>query len=353
MSKVSVIVPIYNAEKKLDKCIKSILNQTLYDLELILINDGSSDGSLQKCKKFRNIDNRVIIIDKQNEGSVLTRLRGVEASVSDYIMFVDADDWIDRIAVETLYNEIIYSDVDIVVSNSYKVLGNGLLLKKRNTSKYFSQDKIYTEKEIISDLIVAFLHGHPFPAALHGKLYKKNLTKNIGKYLGEIHFLGDDLYFNIEVFLKAKKIKVIDKSLYYYRLGGYTSKFMPYLFDDMICGYKIQKEIINENYKSSHQLRQNGISIMLLNTFKTCLFNLFKSSLTESQIKDLILMYVSNDCVMETLENSGSKSYFSQEYLTAIKYKDIEYIYGFGERMYKKTSVKRGIIKVLSFFSLI
>jgi hypothetical protein len=82
--------------------------------------------------------------------------------------------------------------------------------------------------------------------------------------------LGDDLYYNLEIFLKAEKIKVIDKALYYYRQGGFTSKHQPYLFDDMINGYYIQKEVIDEYYQDSRVKRYNGIRLMLLNTFKTC-----------------------------------------------------------------------------------
>lgn len=73
MSQVSVVVPIYNAEKKLDKCINSILNQTFEDLELILVNDGSSDGSLDICRKYERLDRRIIVINKNNEGSITTR----------------------------------------------------------------------------------------------------------------------------------------------------------------------------------------------------------------------------------------------------------------------------------------
>ena len=90
---------------------------------------------------------------------------------------------------------------------------------------------------------------------------------------------------------------MINKPLYYYRQGGFTSKYMPYLFNDMVNGYKIQKEVINEYYKHAKQEQYNGVSIMLLNTLKTCLNNLFNSNFNKSEIKEQIKHYVSNASV--------------------------------------------------------
>lgn len=353
MSKVSVVVPIYNAEKKLDKCIKSILSQTFKDFELILVNDGSTDNSLNICEKYKKQDKRIVVINKSNQGSIATRRKGVEESNSEYIMFVDADDWIAKKTIEILYNESIDSGVDITVCNIYKVLGNGIFYKKKNKSLYFYEDKIYNKQEVKRELVVAYLYGHPFPASLFAKLYKRQLLIKSGKYLDRIRFLGEDLYYNLEIFLKANNVKIIDKPLYYYRLGGFTNKFMPYLFDDMVNGYEIQKEVINEYYLNTQQDKRNGISIMLLNTFKTCLYNLFKGTLNESEIKDLIREYVSNDSVIETLSNQGSIKYFSKEYLNAIRYKDIEYLYKLGGDIYKKRIPKQVLINIISRISII
>lgn len=353
MYKVSVVVPIYNAGRKLEKCIKSIVNQTFKDFELILVNDGSTDQSLSICNKYQKQDERIIVIDKHNEGSILTRRRGVEASKSDYVMFVDADDWIEKAAIDVLYKQSVEYDLDIAVCNTYKVLGNGNFIKGQNQSNYFDNDKIYLETEIKRDLIVAFFHGHPFPAALHGKLYKKELIEKSGKFLDRIHFLGDDLYYNLEMFLKAKRVKLINQPLYYYRQGGFTSKFMPYMFDDIVNGYQIQKEVIDEFYKETQQREYNGISIMLLNTFKTCLYNLFKSKLNENEIKASIKAYVSNDSLRETLYNEGANKYFSKEYLNAIINYDINYLYILGKSSYDERKFKNALLNIASKLSIV
>ena len=163
-----------------------------------------------------------------------------------------------------------------------------------------------------------------------------------GRYLDRIHFLGDDLFYNLEMFIKADKVKVIDKPLYYYRLGGFTSVYMPSLFDDMVNGYQIQREVIGEHYQMSKNKQFNGISIMLLNTFKTCLYNLLNSELSEIEIKELITLYIQNDNVIECLSNRGSINYFPKEYLNSIKNKDIDYLYSLGEDIYKKRKPKNG-----------
>ncbi|OPH61728.1 hypothetical protein BC351_00360 [Paenibacillus ferrarius] len=351
MSAVSVVVPIYNAEKKLDKCIKSILNQTFKDFELILVNDGSNDDSLKICQRYCEQDNRIILISKQNEGSIATRNKGIKISKSEYVMFVDADDWIDKTAIEILYNTTIKSDVDITVCNTYKVLGNSQLIKQKNTSWFFKLDKVYDGEEIKNELATAYLHGHPFPASLHGKLYRREILEKSGKYLNRIHFLGDDLFYNLEMFLIAKKVKVIDKPLYYYRQGGFTSKYMPYLFDDTISGYQIQKEVVEEHFHDSREKQSYGICIMLLNSFKTCLVNLFNSQLSDVEMKAQIEKYVSDNNLIESTFNNGSISFFPKVYLHAIRNRDIEFLYDLGLRQYNKTKPRRYLYNILSRIS--
>jgi glycosyltransferase involved in cell wall biosynthesis len=323
------------------------------DIELILVNDGSTDNSLDVCNKFQNEDKRIVIIDKKNEGCIAARRSGVEAASSEYIMFVDADDWIDRSTIETLYKECMASGADITMCNMYKVLGKGMLIKRKNDNAYFNDNRIYNKKDIMRDLVTSYFFGHSFPSSLCAKLYRKDLLLNSGKYLDRICFMGEDLFYNLEILVKTNRVKVIDKALYYYRVGGFTSKYMPYLFDDMVNGYQIQKEVINEYYSDTLQKQYNGISIMLLNTFKTCLCNIFNSKLNESMIKDKIAEYVSNESVKECLNNEGSKKFFLEEYLQAIRHKDIDYLYEIGKKMYKKRKAKVAIMNIASKFSVI
>lgn len=348
MPKVSVVVPIYNAGKKLHKCIKSILKQTFEDFELILVNDGSTDESLEICKKYRETDKRIIVINKENEGSIATRNIGVNASTTSYVMFVDADDWIETKTIEVLFNEAIQNDLDIAVCNICRVVGNGLIIKRKGHSRFFTGNKLYNDSEIKRDLVTAYFFGHPFPSSLCAKLYKRELLIDAGGFLHRIHFFGDDLFYNLEILLKAKKLKMIDEHLYYYRHGGFTSRFQPYFFDDMVNGYLIQKEVIDKFYKETKEKNYKGISIMLLNTFKACLINLFSSNFNQIEIKNIIKSYISNKFVIECVFNEGSIRYFSSEYLDAFKNKNVEYFYNLGKGMHAKTRTKKYLLNIIS-----
>ncbi|MDQ8735938.1 glycosyltransferase [Paenibacillus sp. LHD-38] len=350
MNIVSVVVPIYNSGNKLDKCITSILLQTFVNFELILVNDGSQDNSLEICGKYRGEDSRIILINKKNEGSVAARETGLKVSTSEYVMFVDADDWVDKNIIECLYNELITNNADISVCNTYKVVGNGKLIKRKTQSIYFEIDKVYTKEDVKKNLVTSYFHGHSFPASLYAKLYKRDLLLSSGNYLNRIHYLGDDLFYNLEVFLKAERVKVVTNPLYYYRTGGYTSKYMPYLFDDMTNGYQIQKEVINEHFNDS-QKHLNGISVMLLNTFKTCLQNLFQGNLSNKEIKKKIVDYSSNENVINCLTNEASIKCFPEEYLSAIRNKNVEYLYQLGYSMHKKSKIRNYLTLIISKIS--
>ncbi|MGD6815528.1 glycosyltransferase family 2 protein [Metabacillus sp. 84] len=348
MSKVSVVVPIYNAGEKLHKCIKSIINQSFKELELVLVNDGSTDNSLEICQKYTENDKRIILIDKKNEGHSATRKKGIEASSGPYIMFVDADDWISSKMIEVLYNELMDCKAEIIVCNMYRVYG---FIKQLNKSVYFEREKTYYHEEV-KMLATAYFHGHPFPSSLWGKLYKRELLVNSGNYLDRIRFLGEDLFYNLEMLLKTNKVKVINKPFYYYRYGGGSHKFMPYFFEDVINGYEIQKEIINKYYTQTRQNEINGISIVLLNMFRSGLLNLFMGKFSESEIKEKILNNVVKESIIECLDNEGVIRCLSPDYLNAIRNKDIQYLYLLGEKTYKRRKPKQVLTKIVSNFNL-
>ena len=115
MCKVSIVVPIYNSEKELPRCIDSILNQTFSDFELILINDGSKDGSLNILKEYEQKDKRVTVIDNENNGVSETRNIGIRRSSGDYIAFVDSDDYIESDMVEALVESVEQQNADLVI----------------------------------------------------------------------------------------------------------------------------------------------------------------------------------------------------------------------------------------------
>ena len=131
MPKVSVIVPVYNTEKYLEKCITSLTGQTLQDIEIILINDGSTDGSLEILNRFAEKDSRIKIIDKKNEGYGKAINIGIEKAESEYVGIVDSDDYVSESMYMALYKAAVQNDADIIRSNFYEVKGENDAIKKK------------------------------------------------------------------------------------------------------------------------------------------------------------------------------------------------------------------------------
>lgn len=194
--KISVIVAIYNCEKYLDRCIESILNQTYSNLEIILVNDGSTDGSLNAIKQFAKKDNRVQFVDKKNGGQSTARNIGLEIATGDYISFVDADDYIELNMFDIMISSIKNGDYDICICGINYVYKNKFM--KLQPEKYDSLKISLTDRLMSSPC---------------NKLYKKSIVKNV-RFPNNLKY--EDLYFNLIVYAKSLSIKRIDDILYNY-----------------------------------------------------------------------------------------------------------------------------------------
>lgn len=244
--KISVIVAVYNTSKYLKKCLNSIINQTFKSIEIIIVNDGSTDNSLQLCENFKAKDPRITIIDKLNEGLELSRQSGLKVAKGEFVTFIDSDDWIDLSMLEKLYNEAITFKVDIVVANSYRVFDNWAIIKKK-ANQYGFIDQKMTSKEFMEVFYKGFFGINIFPVSIWGKLYKRSLITGIQiKKLG--FNMGEDLNFNVQVFPKAKDIYFSNSYLYFYRYGGMTSKFNDKLMPATLKVFEIKEEMI-QKYK--------------------------------------------------------------------------------------------------------
>ena len=148
MRLISIIIPIYNNEEFIPRCLDSVINQTYKQIEIVIINDGSTDESLNIINKYKKIDTRIKVIDKKNEGVSVARNIGIDNSTGEYITFVDADDWLELDAIEKLYKEINEKKVDIVRGNYYI---NNSISDNTNVSKMYELSNIVIKKEEIKD----------------------------------------------------------------------------------------------------------------------------------------------------------------------------------------------------------
>lgn len=214
--KISIIVPMYNSESTIGKCIESILQQTLSELEVILVNDGSTDNTLDICKKYSKRDSRIVVVSQENKGLISARKRGVEISSADLIGFVDSDDWIEKDMYENLYEIYNNYHVDVVSSGIFRdyieeqytneVLDNFEQGYYENINKTVYPYMLWNKK--INDFGIY--------CTLVNKLFKREILKTVYDNIDERVFYGEDCLTFFSYMMRCKKVYILNKSYYHY-----------------------------------------------------------------------------------------------------------------------------------------
>ena len=204
--KISVIVPVYNSGKYIKRFIESIISQTYRQLEILLIDDGSTDGSGYICDLYEKRDSRIKVFHKENSGVADSRNYGVDNATGEFIAFIDSDDWVDK----NLYMELIKSvekyNADIAVCNFKRILNEEEKLKDS------SIEEIYTGEEALWQMFGE--RNSQLISVVWNKLYKRYIFENMRFPKGRIH---EDEFLNPKLLYKANKIVYINKELIYYR----------------------------------------------------------------------------------------------------------------------------------------
>ena len=240
---LSVIIPVYNAERYIKECIDSVLIQSFSDFELIIIDDGSNDKTGIICKDYAHKDERIRYFSKENGGSIQARVFGVERSSGDYFTFCDADDYYaSDHAFETIYNEISNRDCD-VLQFCYIKKFNHLTKKSNLNSKDFSDgDEFYNNE--YPKLLCSFWEKARLTPNVWNKVYKKELKDSLPSYDSfERIFWGDDLIMNLFLLERCRSALFIPDYLYIYRqFSGGTGKFSNHTMHDLnrIKAYQLE-----------------------------------------------------------------------------------------------------------------
>lgn len=213
MCKLSIIVPVYNGEKYIGKTVDSILNQTFEDFELILINDGSTDGTRKILEECREEDKRLKVIHQENSGPGAARNVGIREARGEYIGFVDGDDYIDKEMYEKLLNVVVNNKVEMVMCGYTEKRDEDEIVVRANL-----QDReILFQKDIEDSIISTFIKNVNFGYfALWNKIYYKEFLLENDLFIEEDRKQGEDWWFNIRVFCKLQSVVYIDEPLYYY-----------------------------------------------------------------------------------------------------------------------------------------
>lgn len=227
--KVSIIVPVYNAEKYLKRCVSSLKKQTLKDIEIILVDDSSTDSSLEMCKQMAIDDSRIKVIHKANEGAGLARNAALDIANGEYIGFVDSDDFVELNMFEILYNKAVQHSSDLVMSGVLFIDGNMFSEKGECIRKtYFDKDTHFDTEEALKELRMGIVGSLPQDAddSKYGMSIWKNLfkleiiKKNNLAFLSEREIYSEDALFMIDYISCIKKATGISDAFYNYCRNG-------------------------------------------------------------------------------------------------------------------------------------
>lgn len=245
--KISVVIPVYNVQRYLKKCVDSVLAQSYQDYEIILVDDKSTDGSLELCKQYATqYPDRITLIAKErNEGVDKARFSALNVVFASNrwggVTFLDSDDYILRDSLKYLVEAMETNNADMVLMRNARFIGP---IKK--SSKYSLPKQTLEHDELMERYYMQFFGCNVFPVSMWGKLYRISTL-----YSAQIEPTGfkrsEDLFFNLKLFPHLKKVSIIEYEGYMYRFGGSTSKYNPTLYSDYCIMNKLKFE---EAYKN-------------------------------------------------------------------------------------------------------
>ncbi len=244
--KVSIIVPVYNVEKYLKIAVESAINQTYKNIEILLIDDGSTDDSGKICDEFQKKDERVIVFHTTNGGLSIARNVGLDNAIGDYVMFLDSDDFFETDAVEKLYNEIVDKNADFVIGNYTNTTEDGV----KWDNPVFSYEKFGEFKLLIEDSFNSFFVMN---SGVWNKIFNRSFIEKL-KLRFEKGLPAEDAIFTTYCFIKSENVWYTPKLVYNYRIrnsGSISSNCSAKYFDGINKAYKI----IYENFRDNNRLK--------------------------------------------------------------------------------------------------
>ena len=327
--KVSIIVPVYNVEKYIDRCLDSLIHQTLKDIEIIIINDGSTDRSFEICEKYAEKDSRIKLYSKENEGLGLTRNYGIKRAAGTYIAFLDSDDYIDKDFYEKLYfnikkmnNDIVFACIKTKFLDGSIGIGTIPFHKDITSAKNVMYSMLHVEN-------IKEYNKNYMPICVWRSLYKKEIIEKYNIiFESERKFISEDILFNIDYLMHSKQASFVYDTYYYYCLNSnsLTTKYKPERFELAIVLYK---EIINRLSKyGEYKKVKKGLYGFFLGyvrgAIKQEVFCMQKSKKEKYiRIKEIL----NNSYVQEALKQESNETFRRKTYDLLMKKKKIRCLY--------------------------
>lgn len=250
--KLSIILPVYNAEQYIGKCLDSVLGQKFRDFEVILINDGSKDNSASICKAYAQRDKRIVFVDQPNQGVAMARNKGLNLAKGEYIGFVDADDTIESSMYENLFRPTLDNNIAIVIAH-YKICNEGSFSIPKTSlpiGRLLNSDQIHQYA-----LQSYYTGGDPLIPALWNKIYKKEFLNECAlMFHNQKAVRASDYWFNFEVFQATNSLFVIEESNYCYN-NQVTGSIINSFRENQFIGFlETNKKLLNANKKFGFEI---------------------------------------------------------------------------------------------------
>lgn len=240
--KVSIIIPVYNVENYLEKCLSSVLNQTLTDIEVIAINDGSTDGSLSILNRLAKMDSRLLVINQLNQGVSAARNKGLSLARGEYIGFVDSDDYIESTMYEKIYTYAKMNDSDIVVANVFDEDSGSQRISLSFETQHVDINHFQMD-EFLEDNFYKI--GH----AVWHKIFRRSLIiENEIEFFSYQEVSSEDMLFNLFALSCAKNIDYLNEPLYHYVIHGESLTKSSHARNNMLERSKRTVQLIQEQY---------------------------------------------------------------------------------------------------------
>lgn len=320
--KVSIIVPVYNAEKYIERCIKSLIGQTYKNIEIILINDGSEDKSLNILRNFENRDKRITLINQENSGPSKARNLGINKSTGNYIAFIDADDYVELNYIEKMIKQSNCFKSDMIVCNYKEVRKEGEI--PSNIFTFINNGEAY---DCDTNCIGEVLCGRG--GLVWGKLLKSSIIKENKIRFDENISMCEDLLFTLEFIKNTKVVSKIDDYLYIhnkYNDESITAKYNKELFNEQV---KVQRKL--EQFVYSNNFNNSYIENLLYERLKGIMwFSIYKEIINEDQLRfklSNINKIIRNEMVVESIYKFSRNGCIDKAIMKSIEMKNSRLVY--------------------------
>lgn len=301
MAKVSVIIPIYKVEKYLSRCLESVVNQTLDDIEIVLVDDGSPDSCPEICDRYAKKDSRIKVIHKKNEGLGYARNSGMLIATGEYIAFLDSDDYVSKDMYEKVYSELKRTDADCCVT--------GYVVKKDSGDEIHKENPlgtaVYESDDIITKVLAGMLGSKPDQArdtdvgmSVWKCVYRKELLQDKGiLFPSERELISEDIIFQIRVLSQVKRVCTLSEVMYYYcenaNSQSLTKTYSKDKFDRYKKLYNVELEMLSK-IKFCEETRLRATRMFLGNT-RVCIKQICQSTENSKQEKKTLLQEICDD----------------------------------------------------------